>query len=414
MDNGFNGQINISRDLRQNKQTVFGKRDLLDIIFIVIAVAVAVLVSYVLGFYLKIIDEFSAVIIGLIPMVIILILGFKRKAGIRYAFYVLMNRISKARNFRTNKENFSEVINKEKKNIIKATKQNIKKHITLKEILNLKYLKDKILNRKIQNVEVNNNDDNIKTTSKEQYKKNNRIINKIILVLNTNTEKIDELAKEYLINDMVSRIQIRLKDDKCILLLELNYSYKEFLSIYIKNEFKTIGVKANKKETIKEFVSRMKQKLDYLFKTRRTYYTKYSKFVNFEIFNREFIPQNLYDFYDGIKSNQNLKFIEINDEYINSLDIKNKKVYMLHIYKINDYKKIVEETKSESEVVIYVIKNDGKIYVSTYFVLNKESELNLSKNMIINKLTKEQGLAISQSYYHMYNPYNNYRLYKEM
>ena len=49
--NSFNGQINISRDLRQNKQTVLGKYDLTDIMFLVFGVGIAIVFAYLVGFY---------------------------------------------------------------------------------------------------------------------------------------------------------------------------------------------------------------------------------------------------------------------------------------------------------------------------------------------------------------------------
>lgn len=412
MNNVFNGQINISRDLRQNKQTIFGKRDLLDIIFIVIGVSSAILVSYLLGFYLKIIDEFLAVFMGLMPMVLILILGFKRKAGIRYIFYLLMNKISKCRNNRTNKENINEVLSEEKKKSKKSILLREKRQISIKSILPLKILKKKT-NDNVKSGKILDENNKSESIIIKVSNKNKKIFNKIILVFEANVDNVTELIKEYLSNEIVSRIQLRLKEDKCILLVELNYSYKEFLSLYIKNEYKTIGVQTNKKGKIKEFANRMKQKINYICKTKRKYYTKYSKFVNFEALSREFIPKILCDFYDDIKSKK-LVFIPINDEYINSLNIKNKKVQMLHLYKNSEYIEIINEAKTKSEIVIYVIKKEEKIYISTYFVIDKEKEISLSKNVIINKLMREQGVAISQVLYHMYNPYNNYRFYKEM
>ncbi len=89
MEKNFNGQINISRDLRQNKQTIFGKYDLIDIIFIFFAFSISFLIGYILGFSkIKIFDEFTAIIISVIPMIVILAVGFKKVAGIRLFNYL--------------------------------------------------------------------------------------------------------------------------------------------------------------------------------------------------------------------------------------------------------------------------------------------------------------------------------------
>lgn len=397
MNNTFNGQINISRDLRANKQTVLGKRDLLDIIFLVTAVGSAILIAYLLGFKLKIIDETLSVIIGLIPMVIILALGFRKKAGIRYIFYLSMNFLSKCKNSRTNRENINKVLDIEKKVSIASIKQD-KKGISIKSIFEILISKNKVKNTGIKT-------DIVKIRKKP-------IIDKAILVLDVNIENLEEFVKTYLENKLVNRVQIRVKKDKAILLLELNYSYRDFLKKYIKNEFKTIGIKINKKETIKEFTKRIREKINYRLKIVRKYYTKYSKFLNLSSFNKDFMPNELYDIYDDIKT-KNIQYIDINDEYINSLNIKNKKVNLLHIYKSNEYREIINEAKNEAEVVIYVLRKEEKIFLATFFVLDKEKEINTRKLIILNKLEKEQGVAISQCLYYMYNPFNNYRVYKE-
>ena len=103
--NSFNGQINISRDLRQNKQTVLGKYDLTDIMFLVFGVGTAITFAYLVGFLLKITDEFVAIIISLIPMILIISFGFRRVAGIRQFNYTRMKMINKKTRFRLNRIN---------------------------------------------------------------------------------------------------------------------------------------------------------------------------------------------------------------------------------------------------------------------------------------------------------------------
>lgn len=104
MSNNFNGQINISRDLRKNKQVVIGKYDLTDIIFLLLGFGVAIIVSYVLGFSpLKVVDEFTAILISIFPMLLIISLGFKRTAGIRQFNFIRMKQIDKKSRVRFNR-----------------------------------------------------------------------------------------------------------------------------------------------------------------------------------------------------------------------------------------------------------------------------------------------------------------------
>lgn len=101
----FNGQINISRDLRQNKQMVIGRYDLTDIIFLCLGVGIAVLLAYLLGFSpIKIVDEFTAILISIFPMVLIISLGFKRVAGIRQINFIRMKLIDKKTKHRLNRK----------------------------------------------------------------------------------------------------------------------------------------------------------------------------------------------------------------------------------------------------------------------------------------------------------------------
>ena len=105
MDKKFNGQINISRDLRKNKQVVIGKYDMIDIIFLLLGFSIAIIVSYVLGFSpLKVVDEFTAILISIFPMLLIISLGFKRTAGIRQFNYIRMTQIDKKSRVRFNRK----------------------------------------------------------------------------------------------------------------------------------------------------------------------------------------------------------------------------------------------------------------------------------------------------------------------
>ena len=101
----FNGQINISRDLRQNKQTVIGKYDLTDIAFLGLGLGIAIIVAYLLGFSpVKVVDEFTAIIISIAPMILIISFGFKRVAGIRKIHFMRMMSIDKKSKYRFNRK----------------------------------------------------------------------------------------------------------------------------------------------------------------------------------------------------------------------------------------------------------------------------------------------------------------------
>ena len=101
----FNGQINISRDLRQNKQTVIGKYDLTDIAFLGLGISIAIIVACFLGFSpIKIVDEFTAIIISIAPMILIISFGFKKVAGIRKINFMRMKSIDKKSKYRFNRK----------------------------------------------------------------------------------------------------------------------------------------------------------------------------------------------------------------------------------------------------------------------------------------------------------------------
>lgn len=103
--NNFNGQINISRDLRQNKQTVIGKYDLTDIAFLGLGLGTAIIIAYLLGFSpVKVVDEFTAIIISIAPMILIISFGFKRVAGIRKINFMRMKSIDKKTKYRFNRK----------------------------------------------------------------------------------------------------------------------------------------------------------------------------------------------------------------------------------------------------------------------------------------------------------------------
>lgn len=148
----FNGQINISRDLRLNKQTVIGKFDLTDIIFLSVGILVAILISYILGFsLLKMMDELTAIFISLIPFSLILSFGFRRVAGMRQFEFIRMQQINKKTKFRVNRikgdvkksDDFIVCAESEKRHVNKYLKifldyENLK-------LLSIRYLKDRVI-----------------------------------------------------------------------------------------------------------------------------------------------------------------------------------------------------------------------------------------------------------------------------
>lgn len=151
----FNGQINISRDLRQNKQNVIGRYDLTDIIFLSLGIGIAIVVAYVLGFSpLRIVDEFTAIIISIAPMVLIISFGFKRVAGMRKINYMRMKAIDKKSKYRLNRKIDKSQVGE--KYIVgfeierKYVNKYIKKFLTFNNLslLSVRYVKDIKTNKK--------------------------------------------------------------------------------------------------------------------------------------------------------------------------------------------------------------------------------------------------------------------------
>lgn len=400
----FNGQINISRDLRQNKQTILGKRDFTDLVFIVIGISVAVLLAYFLGFYFKVLDEFSAVVISLIPMVIILTFGFRKKAGIRWIYYLVASMYEKKSKNRSNRELLTNVIKINKRTVNKEKQKN-EKHKTniFKNIINI-YKDTK--NKKNENKKINENDSVDVNTSKKET--NNKIvIDKTIFVLETDGN-IKDLALGYIEKSNIEKVQVRLKNENKKLLLLENFSYKTFLNDYIKKEVNDI-VKNEK------WLKKLKDKIKYLIYEKKKYYNKFNKFLNLSSYNVNYFDEKTKGILEDFNA-KNLKFINIDDEFIKNLNIKEKRVYMLHLYTNSTYELLINELKKVSEVVVNLIKFHEKYYVSTFIIFegidDKVFEILNKYNAIVNKLTNEQGTAKSQVGYYMFNPFNNYREYK--
>lgn len=414
----FNGQIGVSRDLRQNKQTVLGKLDLTDIIFFTIGIISSLLFAYIFGFALKIIDELFAMILSVIPMILVLSLGFRREAGMRYFDFLLMNFINDRSKQRINKANINDILITNKRIIEVKTKKELKS----------KLLKEKVI-------------DALKViTIKNRVKKANAIriknvIDKTILVFYVHECDIERLADRYINQEYVNKIKIKITNingvKKYIMMLELNYSYKEFLTIYINNEVKDIKIKVTERkinknklipkiETILLDLSKrivlIKNRAIFKYKESRKYKNKYSKFVNLLSFNRDFIDDKVKNMYDDL-AKENVEFIDINNEIISKLDLKNRCVFMLHIYDPDIYDRFINEISIYANVTMFLIKRNEKKYINTFidFDINdingkeKITSIANSYNFIFNNLSKEQGLAKGVVSYYMYNPYNAYR-----
>lgn len=404
MSNGFNGQINISRDLRQNKQVVLGKYDLTDIIFFAIAVVTALILAYTIGFStIKIVDEFLAIIISVIPMLIILSFGFRKVAGIRKFNYLRMKNIDKKLNVRS----------------------------------------------------LYNNDIN-------------SIGDKFIVAFEIDKDKVEYYRNKLLFISNLKRLQIRYEREKVILILDLRYKKDDsiFLDIYNKyfniNEYKRITVEdLYILETIKDYKCNSKKnesklndkirhktlqnindtkKANNISLPKESYISiKYEKYINVKdnvlrqvlislrliLLNVEYAIYYLRkDINLKIKqyNKRNKKYINI-DNITNEIDINitdNYKVYSQKLYKKDIYDDFLKEIKNYVDVISYFKKdNDNIIYVDTYFIVKDEERTlkivdeTLNKfEVVVDKLTRNQQIGIRAVSYLMTNEINNYRLYK--
>ena len=219
----FNGQINVSRDLRQNKQVIIGKYDGLDIIFLSVGLFTSIITAYLLGFYFKLVNEFLSIVIALVPLTIIISFGFRKTAGMRQVFYILMNLMYKRSKVRENRVN---EINTKRTGekflvILKIKHQSINKYIK-------KYLKFDNLDR-LQ----------IRWT-KDKRKKASEVHFVLEFTYNKNESIMSDMIKKFLLNDEfigipVEEIEIyekELEKDKKVFMLSLydKKIYKEFVN----------------------------------------------------------------------------------------------------------------------------------------------------------------------------------------
>ena len=154
----FNGQINVSRDLRQNKQTVIGKYDGLDIIFLSVALFTSIITAYLLGFHFKLVDEFISIAIALIPLTLIISFGFRKTAGMRRIFYVLMNLMYKSSKVRVNRIYETNTERPGNKYLVmlrmkhKSVNKYIKKYLKYENLVRLQVRWTKGKNRKLSEI----------------------------------------------------------------------------------------------------------------------------------------------------------------------------------------------------------------------------------------------------------------------
>lgn len=221
----FNGQINVSRDLRQNKQTVIGKYDGLDIIFLSVALFTSIITAYLLGFYFKIIDEFISVVVALIPLIVIISLGFRKTAGLRQFFYILMNLRYKKTKVRDNR-------------IYEVSKRNKKAD---NRYLVMLRMKPKSINKYIKKCLKYENLDRLQVRWTKDKNKKLSEIHFVLELTYTKSESImGDMLKKFLLNEEFTGISVEeietcekeLENDKKVFMLNLydKKIYKEFIN----------------------------------------------------------------------------------------------------------------------------------------------------------------------------------------
>lgn len=219
----FNGQINVSRDLRQNKQVIIGKYDGLDIIFLSVALFTSIITAYLLGFYFKLVNEFLSIVIALVPLTIIISFGFRKTAGMRQVFYILMNLMYKRSKVRENRVN---EIN---------TKRTGEKFLVILKI------KHKSINKYIKKYLKFDNLDRLQIRwTKDKRKKASEVHFVLEFTYNKNESIMSDMIKKFLLNDEfigipVEEIEIyekELEKDKKVFMLSLydKKIYKEFVN----------------------------------------------------------------------------------------------------------------------------------------------------------------------------------------
>lgn len=226
----FNGQINVSRDLRQNKQVIIGKYDGLDIIFLSVALFTSIITAYLLGFYFKLVNEFLSIVIALVPLTIIISFGFRKTAGMRQVFYVLMNLMYKRSKVRENRiyDNNTKRTGNKYLVMIRMKQKSINKYIK-------KYLKFDNLDR----LQVR--------WTKDKRKKASEVHFVLEFTYNKNESIMSDMIKKFLLN----------KEFEGILVEEIESYEKE-----LENDKKVFMLSLYDKKIYKEFVNKVKKYCD--------------------------------------------------------------------------------------------------------------------------------------------------------
>ena len=354
MDKTFNGQINISRDLRKNKQTVIGKYDVTDIVFLILGFGVAFIVAYLLGFFpFHIVDEFTAIIIAIFPMLIIISLGFRRVAGLRQFNYLMMKYIDKKTITRTNRKI--------------DIRQNEDKYIVGIEI-----------DRRFVNKYINKflHYENLIALQVRFVKDYETQTNKIYILLNLQYKENDDILAD-LIDKFYNDNKLKHLSNNDI------YSLEDDLRL----RFVTKNIRKDKIDMIK----------------RKIFINLFCKHLEHEIDDKVKQKQIIYDKYKG----KNYK--------IYMLNLYDNKVYKKFINKVKRYCDVIcyfkRDGKTKYVNTFLLIEDEHKIGRKST-KLEKIDKLSNEYCIIIDKLNKEQYTALKAISYYMINPFNAYRIYK--
>lgn len=350
----FNGQININRDLRQNKQTVIGKYDLTDIAFLGLGVGIAIVVAYLLGFSpMKVVDEFTAIIISIAPMILIISFGFKKVAGIRKINFMWMKSIDKKSKYRFNRKSD-------------------------KSQFGEKFLAGFEIDRRYVNKYINKflSYDNLLLLSVRYVKDIKDSKNKIYFILDLRYKKGESVFGDIL-NKFALNTEIR-----CLSIDEI-YQFEENNKIKIRS--------------IKE-----KDKMN------NTQWKKEIIFSN--LFIKHSNDENKVGENNGIDS----KFLD--KEYkIYMLILYDIKVYRKFINVVKRYADVICYFKKEEKkkyVNTFLVIEDEIKKGKKLTKLEKVEKLCSEYGIIIDKLVREQNAAKVAVSYLLTNPFNTYRIYK--
>ena len=232
-DEEFNGKVNVPPNIQENKQTIIGKFDITEIIYILIAGILFAVVTYSL---VKInIDITIALLFGLILCSPIVLMGFKTFNGLKFEDYLYVlksNKINSSTVRVNNSDNLYELLEKNK---------NIQNNISNTEQVKLDPISRIVFNIITKNQYNNTNTKKNNNKVKEKDNKNKQI--------KTEQQYIYNSIRQTLINTQIKNINelINFISDKYNIKTEIFNTKKED-----NNELIRISFKTNK---IKHFVS---------------------------------------------------------------------------------------------------------------------------------------------------------------